>query len=151
MTRMLAIVLAAAFMAASAECAAAEQPPAKKSTYSVLQVIYSEDEVKFEVIADQNVKSREQEIMQFYDDSVAEWEKEKKEAAKKKEEFDDPKPVKPKIKLLKFGLSEEKANEVKAKYEAEEEKKQEERKKKEEEKRKKEEEKQKEEDAKKNK
>jgi hypothetical protein len=96
---------------------------AKPVKYSVLMVKGMYKVVVFKVLEDGLVISYKKELVDGYKQALKDWESAKKEAAKKKQTFADPKPYKPEVKILKRGLSPDKANETMEKEEAKYEKK----------------------------
>lgn len=114
--------LALTFFTLSADARDKEE---KEPTYSVLMIVGLDKGVTFEVCEDKAVKEKKKALDEEYKAAKKEYEEARKEARKNKEKFEDPKPSQPKLKVLKKGLTEEKANELKAKYEEEYNKKQE--------------------------
>lgn len=98
----------------------AQDPKKKKEPrYSVLMVTAMDLTVKFQLLDDKIVTDFKRDLDKEYKEAVKEWERAKKEAKKNKEKFEQPKPNKPKVKVLKKGLKKDKAEEYK--LEAEEE------------------------------
>jgi len=79
--------------------------------------------VSFKVLQDDQAKNKGKELDAKYKEALKDWETAKKEAKKNKAKFEKPRPAKPKVKILKKGLSEEKAQAVADKAEEDYEKK----------------------------
>jgi len=102
------LVLSMAMMTLSVPSAFADLPRGgQEKTYSVLMVTGLDKSVTFEVATEDVVKDLKLGLEKEFRDAVKIWEAARKEAKAKKEEFTDPKPNKPQVKILKKGLTKE--------------------------------------------
>jgi hypothetical protein len=90
---------------------------ANDAKYSVLMITGQYGTVAFETATDRKVPEIKKSLEADYKAALKDWESRKKEAKKNKEKFEDPKPSKPAVKVVKKGLSEEKAGELRTKSE----------------------------------
>lgn len=95
----------------------------KPVKYSVAMITGMYKSVVFKVLQDDMVKPQAKELETEYKDAIKTWEAAKKDAKKDKNEFVDPKPSKPSLKVLKRGLTRDKADSLMQKEEAKYEKK----------------------------
>ncbi|MFH2003054.1 MAG: hypothetical protein ABIK28_25530 [Planctomycetota bacterium] len=83
--------------------------------YAVIMQTGMNQEVDFKVIEAEKVKSFTLDLAKAYEAAVKSWNQAKKKAQVDKQKFETPKPMKPQVKVLKMGLSKEKADEALAK------------------------------------
>lgn len=85
--------------------------------YSVLMITGTDKTFSLKIVDDELVNAFKKELDKEYREGLKEWEAAKKEAAKNKEEFNTPKPLKPQAKVLKKGLTSEEAKAFKEREE----------------------------------
>lgn len=91
----------------------AKEPKAKQSKCTVFMITGMDKSVSFEII-DHDLKNVfKKDLDQQYKASLKAWEVAKKAASKNKEEFKDPKPLRPQVKVLKEGVTKEEAETIK--------------------------------------
>jgi hypothetical protein len=86
--------------------------------YAVIQIKDMRESVSFEIIEDNKASDRIAGINKEYQISLKNWEKARIQAKNRKAEFYETKPAKPSAKVLKRGLSKDKAQEVLQKAQA---------------------------------
>jgi|GEM_PF-3128029 len=81
----------------------------KKVRYSVLKITGMDGAVSFEIDLDKQVNALKKKLETDYKAALKDWDLQKKEAKKNKEEFTLPRPSKPSVKIIKKGLDKLKA------------------------------------------
>lgn len=82
----------------------------KAEKYSVLKITGMDGSVSFEMELDKQVNALKKRLETEYKAALKDWDQKKKEASNNKDEFTDPRPSKPAVKIIKKGLVKLKAD-----------------------------------------